>query len=244
MKHRWLKAELHSHCNLDPADYRFINYSPEVLVAEAARLGYEVLAITCHNLDIWSRELAEYAGSLGITLIPGMEVTVEKRYHTLVYNFRTGSENLDRFDKIRGLATEDTLVIAPHPFFPARTCLRGQLARNLDVYDAVESSGFYLSWADFNGPAVRLARKHGKPVVGNGDVHCLWQLGKTFTWIYSLPDIQSILTAVKRGQVRIETQPLDAEQVAGWWINALGHFVFPCNPSPRRLVGTEVTVSD
>ncbi len=244
MNQHWLKAELHSHCSLDPVDYRIVSYSPETLIAEAARLGYDVLAITCHNRDIWNRDLAEYARGLGITLIPGMEVTVEKRYHTLAYNFGTGSKNLDRFDKIRSLAREDTLIIAPHPFFPARTCLRGRLARNLDLYDAVECSGFYLPWADFNRAALALALEHGKPVVGNGDVHCLWQLGKTFTWIYAQPDVSSILTAVKRGQVRVETRPLEATQVAGWWLNALHHAVIPLNPAPRRPLGTKVAVPE
>ena len=237
MTERWLKAELHSHCRLDPDDYRIVEYSTEALISEAARLGYDVLAITCHNLDLWNRELADYAENLGITLIPGMEVTVERRFHTLAYNFRTASENLDTFAKIRDLRRADTLVIAPHPFFPATTCLRGRLEPNIDVYDAVECSGFYLPWFDFNHPARRLALKHGKPMVGNGDVHFLWQLGKTFTWIYAEPEVLSILNAVKCGRVRLDTVPLSPSQVARWWSNALWHTVFPASPAPDRAVG-------
>ena len=237
MKQRWLKAELHSHCRLDPDDYKVCQYSPETLISEAARLGYDVLAITCHNVDIWNQELAEYAESLGITLIPGMEVTVEQRFHTLVYNFRSGSENLDTFAKIRGLSSDDTLVIAPHPFFPATTCLRSQLKRNIDVYDAVEYSGFYLPRVDFNRPARRLALECGKPMVGNADVHFLWQLGRTFTWVYSEPEVSSILSAVKCGRVRVDTTPLSPAEVARWWSKALWRTLFPVNPAPDRTVG-------
>src|SRR5213083_2399187 len=98
---RWLKAELHSHCSLDPVDYRLCDHSPEDLIEQAARLCYEILAITCHNLDIWGRDLADYARSLGVVLIPGMEVSTEGACHTLVYNFHTGAENLNTLSKIR-----------------------------------------------------------------------------------------------------------------------------------------------
>ena len=240
VKERWLKAELHSHCSLDPEDYKICEYSPETLITEAARLGYEVLAITCHNLDIWNRELADFAEGAGITLVPGMEVTVERKYHTLAYNFQARSENLDSFEQLRARSREDTLVVAPHPFFPTLTCLGRNLERNLDIYDAVECSGFYLPSADFNRPARRLASSKGKPLVGNGDVHFLWQLEKTFTWIYAEPDVTSILKAVKQGHVRLETSPLSHLNVVRWWADALWRYVFPVNRAPQGTVGPAV----
>ncbi len=245
MKEQWLKAELHSHCRLDPYDYRICAYSPEGLIAEAARLGYQVLAITCHDLDIWNRELADYADSMGITLVPGMEVTVEHRFHTLVYNFHKSSKSLDTFDKIRACRRDDTLVVAPHPYFPATTCLRNRLEPNIDIYDAVERSGFYLPWADFNKPASNRATRRGKPMVGNGDVHFLWQLGKTFTWIFAEPNVASILDAVRSGRVRVETQPLAPGEVVRWWSCALWRYMFPVNPAPRpKVAPPEIAVAD
>src|SRR5438034_9753359 len=85
---RWLKAELHSHCSLDPMDYRVCEHSPEGLIKEAARLGYEVLAITCHNLDVWNEDLSEYARSLGITLLPGMEGNAQVEYQRVLGAYR------------------------------------------------------------------------------------------------------------------------------------------------------------
>lgn len=224
---RWLKAELHTHCNLDPSDYRVCSYSPQQLIAEAARLKYDVLAITCHNQDVWSRELAEYAESFGITLLPGMEVTTEGRKHTLVYNFRTAAPNLDTLAKIRSRSGPDTLVIAPHPFYPARTCLGGLLSGNLDVFDAIEHSGFYTRRLDFNRQATQLAFQSRKPLVGNGDVHLLWQLGRTFSWIYAEPEAGSIIRAVKAGQVRVESKPLSPSEVTHWWATVLWHSLIP-----------------
>ncbi|HYK91198.1 MAG TPA: PHP-associated domain-containing protein [Acidobacteriota bacterium] len=234
---RWRKAELHSHCNLDPADYRVCSHSAEQLISEAAGLGYEILAITCHNRDIWNRELADYAENLGITLIPGMEVSTEGPRHVLAYNFRTGPENLNTLAKIRALSNEDTLVIAPHPFFPGRLCLRGRVVQHIDVFDALEHSGFYLPGIDFNRRVRRLALKHDKPVVGNGDVHMLWQLGRTCTWIYSEPGVSAILSAIKRGSVRLETTPLSYSDVVRFWASTLWRYLFPVNPPPAKPVG-------
>jgi len=231
---RWLKAELHAHCSLDPHDYRMCAHSPEELIREAARLGYEVLAITCHDLDVWNRELSEYAESLGVTLIPGMEVHAGGRFHTLVYNFRTGCEHLDTFDKIRSRRGPDTLVVAPHPYYPAWTSLRGQLEKHIDLFDAIEFSGFFTRRVDFNRHAAQMSLKHGKPLIGNSDAHVLWQLGRTFTWILAEPGVQSVIAAIKRGQVRIESNALSFGEAASWWATALWRCFFPAHSRPPR----------
>lgn len=233
-KERWLKAEMHAHCHLDPADYRLCAYSAEELIQEAAGLGYRILAITCHNLDIWTEDLAGYAARQGITLIPGMETTTEGRRHILLYNFRTGAENLDTLKKIRALSSPDTLVVAPHPYFPSTKCLGRCLDCNIEVFDAIEVSGFHAPGLDFNRRARRIAANHAKPLVGNSDVHQLWQLGRTFTWIYAEPRMDSILNAIKQGRVRVVSKPLSYAQVARWWATALGRIVFPSRPARGR----------
>jgi predicted metal-dependent phosphoesterase TrpH len=233
---RWLKAELHAHCSLDPTDYRICRYTPEELISTAAKLGYEVLAITCHNLDIWNDRLSDYARDLGITLIPGMEVIAERTRHVLVYNFRTGRENLDSLNKIRERSSEETLVVAPHAFFPERTCLRGLLEENLDVFDAIEHSGFQVRGLDFNRRSDRLAAEAGKPLVGNSDIHFLWQLNRTFTWIYSEPDVQSVLKAVKQGLVRIQISPLSWFEAARWWTVAICRGILPISPDALNKI--------
>jgi predicted metal-dependent phosphoesterase TrpH len=232
----WMKAELHSHCSLDPVDYRICNHTPEELIYKAAELGYEILAVTCHNKDIWTEELSDYAGDLGVTLIPGMEVITERTRHTLVYNFRADAEDLNSLKKIRARSREDTLVIAPHPYFPGRICLRDLLEMNLDSFDAIECSGFQVRHFDFNRRAEKLAARTQKPLVGNADIHYLWQLDRTFTWIYSEPGVLPVLHAVKQGSVRVQKSPLTWFEAAQWWATSLWRYAFPVNPSPDRTV--------
>jgi predicted metal-dependent phosphoesterase TrpH len=234
---RWLKADLHTHCSLDPSDYRVCRQSPEQLIAHAAKLGYEVLAITCHNKDIWTEGLSHYARSLGVVLIPGMEVVAERMHHVLVYNFHTGKENLNTLDKIRSRSRRDTLVIAPHPFFPGPACLRGLLERNPDAFDAVEYSGFQIRGLDFNRRGVEFCKQTGKPLIGCGDIHYLWQMDRTYTWIYAEQEIESVIDAVKQGFIRIRISPLSWREAARWWVTTLWRYAFPVNgnPSGRTL---------
>lgn len=241
LKKRWLKAELHAHCNLDPKDHKVCDYSAEQLIAEAARLNYEVIAITCHNLDIWTADLSDYARSLGITLIPGMEVATDRSRHTLVYNFRTGCENLNTLAKIGGRLRSDTMIVAPHPFFPGPCCLRNYVEKNLSLFDAIESSGFYLRGLDFNRGAWAVALRHGKPVIGSGDVHYLWQLGKTFTWIYSEPGVLPVIRAIKQGSVSVQSTPLSCLEVASWWTVSLYRNVFGAKSAPPLCAGSALS---
>jgi predicted metal-dependent phosphoesterase TrpH len=231
-KKRWLKAEMHAHCSLDPQDFDICRHTPEQLIREAARQGFDILSITCHDVNIWSDALSDYARKHGITLVPGMEVTVEKTRHTLVYNFDTGPERLNTLDKIRARSNGNTLVVAPHPFFPGYTSLGSRLEENADIFDAVEYSGFVVRGLNFNRRGIQLAEKTGKPILGLGDIHQLWQLGRTYTWIYAEPEIGSILDAVKQGLVRVETTSLSWPEAAVWFSTSLWRTVFPVNPPP------------
>jgi predicted metal-dependent phosphoesterase TrpH len=233
---RWLKAELHAHCGLDPTDYRICRYTPEELISVASKYGYEILAITCHDLNVWSDRLSDYARALGVTLIPAMEVTAEQTRHVLVYNFQTGPENLNTLNKIRERSHEETLVIAPHAYFPERTCLRDLLAENLDVFDSIEWSGFQVQGLNFNRRSARLAAEAGKPIVGNSDIHFLWQLNRTYSWIYSEPNVQSVLSAIKQGLVKIDISPLSWLEAATWFATARWRSVFATNPVPLNEI--------
>lgn len=224
---------MHAHCNLDPEDYGFCTFSPEQLILEAARQDFSILSITCHNLNSWTSELADYAGSLGITLIPGMEITVEKTRHVLVYNLTAELERLNSLETLQTFSNDDTLIVAPHPFYPGRSCLRNHFEKNLNLFDAVEYSGFVVPGLNFNRRAMKIAEKYSKPVLGFGDIHRLWQLGRTFTWIYAEPDTQSIFNAIKQGRVRIETSPLSYFEAASWFGINIWRKIFPVNSELR-----------
>jgi predicted metal-dependent phosphoesterase TrpH len=207
-----LKVELHTHTDDDPVDR--IPYTIFELIDRAASLGYGALAITLHDLQLDVRPFHPYAAERGLVLIPGVERTIQGR-HVLLLNFASGAEDVRTFNDLARLKSRTPgLVVAPHPFFPAFACLWGELDRHADLFDAVERNAMFTSTLDFNRRAERWAERHGKPVVGNCDVHHLRQLGTTYSLVDAPPNADAICDAIAVGRVRVESRPLTWAEAA------------------------------
>lgn len=201
-----LKVDLHIHTSDDPADR--IPYSTRDLIDHAQRLGYDAIAITLHDRQLDLEPFASYAAGRGIVLIPGIERTIEG-CHVLLLNFPGEVAQVQSFDDAARLKRQcGGLVVAPHPFFPGPHSLFGRLDRHAELFDAVEYNAMYTASLNFNRRAEQWARVHGKPLVGNGDVHRLAQLGTTYSLVEAAPNPASICAAVAAGRVRVETRPL------------------------------------
>ena len=201
-----LKVELHAHTADDPVDR--IPHSSLELIDQASALGYDALAITLHERQLDLRHLLPYAAERGVVLIRGVERTIHGR-HVLLLNFDDDAENVSTFDDLARLRQRQRgLVVAPHPFFPTSSCLRGLLDRHRDLFDAVEYNAMFTSSVNFNRAAERWAVRHGKPLVGNGDVHRLHQLGTTYSVVDAIPEADAICAAIVAGRVRVERTSL------------------------------------
>jgi predicted metal-dependent phosphoesterase TrpH len=208
-----LKVDLHIHTSDDPLDR--IPYSSTDLIDRAAALGYNALAITLHERQLDVRPLEAYAAERGIVLIPGIEQTIEGK-HVLLLNFPASAEYVRTFADLERLKQRaDGLVIAPHAFFPAPSCLWGRLDRYQHLFDAVEYNAMFTKTVNFNRRAEAWALRHGKPIVGNGDVHRLRQLGTTYSLIDAPPERDAICAAIAAGRVRVAAQPLALAEAAG-----------------------------
>ena len=208
-----LKVELHSHSADDPIDR--IPHSTRELIDRAADLGYDALAITLHDRQLDLRPWLAHAQRRNVVLIPGIERTVQGK-HVLLLNFRDGTEEVRRLADIYSLKQRDPggLVIAPHPFFHAPPCLGRQLDRHPDLFDAVEYNAMFTAPLNFNLRGEQWARGHGTPMVGNGDVHRLCQLGTTFSWVDAVRTPDAICRAIRHGDVSVSAQPLPVRTAA------------------------------
>ncbi len=135
-----LKADFHIHTSEDRED--LVTYSATELIDMAADLGYSVLSITNHNLNIWTRWLSDYARERGIVLIPGMEATIEGR-HVLLYNFDFANISINRLRDLYALKDRNNMIIAPHPCYPSSVALRNLFRKHIRLFDAVELSHFW-----------------------------------------------------------------------------------------------------
>lgn len=211
-----LKVDLHLHSAEDPED--LISHDAQTLVERAHVFGFDALALTLHDRQLADARLTDYAKDLGITLIPGLERTIDGR-HVLLLNFPAAAENLRTLADIATLRSRcNGIVIAPHPFFPHPSCLRGRMEAHADLFDAVEWSYFWTGGLNFNERAARWAHERGKPVVGNSDLHDLRQLGRTYSLVDAERNADAVCDAIRAGRVSLETTPvpmLELTQVLG-----------------------------
>ena len=239
-----LKVDLHTHTADDPADR--IPYQTHELIDRAAELGFNALAITLHDRQLDPALFRDYAAARGIVLIPGIERTIRGR-HVLLLNYSRAAETVDSFeDLVRLREREHGLVIAPHPFFPAGSALRGLLSKHAQLFDAVEWNGMFTRRVNFNVPAERWARRHGKPMIGNGDVHRLEQLGTTYSLVDAEPNAQAICDAIAAGRVQVVARPHTFFKAASLMADLVVSTVLPLMPTgaPRttRTVRTPRTL--
>jgi predicted metal-dependent phosphoesterase TrpH len=226
-----LKFDFHMHTLDDPFDHH-VYHTPYELLDRAHSLGYGALAITLHTRQFENEAVSRYARERGILLIPGVEQDIEG-CHVLLINFpKAEAEKVATFSDLAQLKAKaarepgrETLVVAPHPFFPSGVALQEKFWRHSDLFDAVEVSGFYHTKWNPNRKAIRAAEKLGLPLIGNSDTHTLEQFGKTWSEADCAQDADSILKAVKDGRASVKGRPLRAVEMGriGWNVIAKGY---------------------
>lgn len=211
-----LKVELHAHTSSDPCDY--ITHSTRDLIDRASALGYDALAVTLHDRHYDPADDRDYAASRNVVLIPGVERTLGTR-HILLINFPPESATVRDFADIRELKARHPrgLVVAPHAFYPIESALKDDVERWADVVDALEVNSMFTRWLNFNDGAVRWAKAHGKPLVGNTDLHLLAQMGTTYSLVDAPRDADAICEAIRAGRVEVRSSALSSFRAAAYF---------------------------
>ncbi len=207
-----LKTDLHLHSREDSRDR--IKYNYKQAIDHAAENGFDVISFCFHHRFFYPKKAREYAKKNGILLLPGVEAYIEKK-EVLIYNItELELEKLKTFDDLRAIRNKkkNILIMAPHPFYPKKKCLFDALEKNIDLFDAIEFSHFYIKGFNFfNNKARKIAKKYKLPMVGTSDMHHLYQMGYTYTLIDAEKNIESVLKAIKKGFLLIKTRPIP------WW---------------------------
>jgi predicted metal-dependent phosphoesterase TrpH len=201
---RPLKVDLHLHTAEDPLDH--IRYTAKELISKAADESFDVISVTNHHQLTFNQDLSSYAQQRGILLIPGIEMTIQRR-HVLVLNpppHKTCSD----FLSLSKLRRPETLIVAPHPYFPGTYSLNGYLLKHLHLFDALEYCHFYSPMINFNQRALEVCQSFRFPLIGNSDAHFLSQLGTTYSLIHAERNLESIFAAIRANQVEVVTRPL------------------------------------
>jgi len=205
------KINLHFHTSEDPEHN--IDYTIYQGIDYAKKLGFDVLALTCHKKFVYQEKMGLYAQKQGILLIPGIEAKIEKR-HVVVLNCDKKIEQIRTFNQLRDYkkTNQKIFILAPHPFFPRLYCLRKKLIKNMDVFDAIEYNWYWHKYIDFNKKAKKTAQKYNKPYVATSDTHFLSYLNKSYCLIDAETiEIDSIFKAIKQKKYKNKSFSLT------WW---------------------------
>lgn len=206
-----LKASFHLHTGNDPRDH--IPYTNYQAIDKAAKLKFDVIAITCHNKVVFSEGLKAYAASKNILLIPGIEKSIEFR-HVLILNADKDAEQINTFEKLQSIKPrKNWLTIIAHPFFPPISLWSKSTIANMDLFDAVEYSFFYSNLINFNRKAREIAQTSKKPLIGTSDIHILNLFEETYTLIDAEKNTESIFKAIRENKVSIISKPFHTYQL-------------------------------
>lgn len=218
------KVQFHCHSGSDPEDCLF--HSDKDVIDKAAYFNYDVLALTCHNKIVHTKELAQYAKKKDILLIPGIEKTIEKK-HVIIINASKEAEFINTFKDLENYrkSNPDSLVFAPHPYHPLPiklVSLGKHLSKNIHLFDAIEWSSFHTKMGKFNTKARKKATEHGLPMIGTGDNHVLRYLNHTYSLVEApQKTTHDIINAVKKGNLEIKTKPMNLIMLAGMTIRLI-----------------------
>lgn len=212
-----LKCQFHTHSAGDPMD--FIPYTPKELIDEASKLNYDVLSITCHRKVVFNEELRNYAEEKGILLMPGIEFEIGKK-QILGINIDQEIEQVRDFNDLKKYREThpDCLIIAPHPYFPGKVCLKESLEENIDLFDAIEISFCYRPHINFNKKAAEIAKKHNKPLLATADCHRLEYLNTGYFELDADKNIKSIIQSIQNKKIKNHTSPISWYQIIKFFI--------------------------
>lgn len=202
-----LRTNLHFHTRDDPQDV--IDYTFYEGVDRAKKLGFEVLALTCHQKLIHTPEYQGYAAHRGILLIPGVERDIEK-CHVVILNPDKAVERVTTFNELEAYKQNhpDIFVLAPHPYFYGNFSLKRRLEQYIHLFDAIEHSWFYSKLFNRNKKGETIARKYNLPFIATSDTHRLHILDKGFAIIdVQEKTIPAVFDAIKNKQFTNVTSP-------------------------------------
>jgi predicted metal-dependent phosphoesterase TrpH len=196
-----LSVELHTHSSLshdgrDPVDH---------LLAQAASVGLDAIAVTDHDEIDASLDAVEMAPDYGLVGIPGMEITTAAGHvlalgvDELIPANLPFEETLDRIHAGGGIA------VVPHPFQSSRHGVAPHIsAATLASADAIEVYNSRLLTGRSNRKAERFAAVHDLPMTAGSDAHIAEMVGQAVTEVDADErTAESILDAIADGRTSV-----------------------------------------
>lgn len=205
-----VKASLHIHTKEDFRDNRMIDYSIYDLLDRAADLKFSFLALTGHEKFVCRPEYITYAQERGITLIPGIELSIRKK-HILVLNCDESIEQVVSFETLADYKKRhpEIFIIVAHPSFgPFVSLSRKKIGRYGRLFDAIEQSWYYSKYFNLNRKNQTVANRLKLPFIATADVHALEYLSQDYLEAeVTEPSVSALLAAIRNSKFSNISRP-------------------------------------
>jgi predicted metal-dependent phosphoesterase TrpH len=134
-----------------------------------------------------------------------VELETDGRKHTLILNAHKDAEKIKSYKDIQQYKVKhpESMIIAPHPYYPAKECHRGNTEKYIHLFDALECSWFNHPLFNFNRRAKEVCKKHNKPFIATPDCHFMRNIGTSYCTIKSKTRTTAdIISALKGGEFK------------------------------------------
>ena len=173
-------------------------------VKRAKARGLSGIAIADHNSIAGHAEIAKFKSD-DFLVIPGIEVS-SKDGHVLGLGINELiPRDLSAAETVDKIKAQGGIVVAPHPFSPARKT--GVVFKaKFDAVEVFNSHAYFLS----NPLAKRFAEQNHMPMTAGSDSHFPNEVGLAYVGVICEPKLDDVLKAVTRGEAVIfgRTLPL------------------------------------
>ena len=205
-----LKAELHCHNEYSNSRLGELEPSYDCSITipqqleQCYKIGLDVLFVTNHNtLDGYSA-VVEYKDNhkklKNLQIYPAEEITTDTGAHVLAYGIsETIKPRLTLEAILDEIKSQDAVSSAAHPF-EVFSGIR-EKSSLCDMIEVFNSANIDIH---SNVRAKQFADKHNMIQVGGSDSHLLSTLGRCVNTIDSENSLDVVLSAMKRGRIRIK----------------------------------------
>lgn len=222
-----IKVQFHIHSKQDPRDN--IKYSEKQIIDRAAKLGYDSIAITCHDVIIFNEDLKKYAEKKRVLLIPGIEKSIQKK-HVVILNADLAAQTINNFEGLKKYKENhpESLIIAAHPYYPGSLSLKKELDKHHKLFDAIEYSWFHSKkFNKYNEKAVIASEKYDLPLLGTSDNHILKYIDQTYSVLEADgKNIKSILSSIRKNKIEIISHNISIFRLVWVYMEMMIRFYF------------------
>lgn len=205
----------------------------ELILAHAAEIGLDAVAITDHDVIGESKRAAELAPEFGLVGIPGVEVSTAHGHLLALGVERMPPRGRPYGETVAWIHDRGGVAIVPHPFQRSR---HGVRERDIPVaaeaggraaVDAIEVFNAWLFTGYRNRRARRFAAAHGYPGVAASDAHDLAYVGRAFTELTvdgvesaAAATAEDVLAAFRRGTTAVSGRRAPVPMAAKHYVAA------------------------